>query len=142
MAETALTDVPRGKKKEDPWNDIRLPNAGSKQATPASLAIDLNYEQKNVWARWTWERFVRLCKLLNLTPEELASVACIPHAALPALERNNHLFNGRRQDRAGALVLTLLEANVAGHLTSDVVLNPFLDLTKLPLSAGTSSGAE
>lgn len=124
--------MPRGKKKDDPWNSIRLPNAGSLKQTPASLAMDLHYEQLNVWSRWTHERYCRLCKLLNLTPEELASVACIPHRAIPLLEKNNHLFNSHTPERAGALVLTLLEAHVAGHLTSDVIANPFPNLTKKP----------
>lgn len=123
--------MPRGKKSTDPWNRILLPNAGSKKQTPASLRVDLEYERKNIWGRFTWERFVRLCNLLKLTPEELASVACISHRAIPQFERNNHLYNGRSPDRAGALVLTLLELHVAGHLTSDVVPDPFPDLSYL-----------
>jgi hypothetical protein len=128
--------MPRGKKSDDPWNRILLPNAGSKKATPASLRVDLEYERKNIWGRFTWERFVRLCNLLTLTPEELASVACIPHRALPLFEKNNHLFNGRSPDRSGALVLTLLEAHVAGHLTKDVVENAFPNLAEIPESTG------
>jgi hypothetical protein len=131
--------MPRGKKADDPWNRILLPNAGSKKATPASLRVDLEYERKNIWGRWVWERYVRLCNLLKLTPEELASVACVPHRALPLFERNNHLFNGRSPDRSGALVLTLLEAHVAGHLTKDVVENPFPDLTSSPCSTFATS---
>lgn len=131
--------MPRGKKSDDPWNRIQLPNAGSSGQTPASLRIDLEYERKQIWARWTWQRYVRLCNLLRLTPEELASVACIPHRSLPSFERNNHLYINRAPNRAGALVLTLLEAHCAKHLTNDVVENPFPDLTGNPTSDAARS---
>lgn len=127
--------MPKGRR--DTWNDIRLPNAGSKLATPASLKIDLHYAHQQIWERWTWERFVRLAKFLNVTIGELASIACMPHRALEAFERRNRIYAGVSPDRATALVLTLLEAHLASEFTLDVVTNPFPNLQTM--APGTPS---
>ena len=114
-----------------------MPNAGSPRATPAWLAVDLSYEEKAIWSRWTHERFVRLCKFLNLTPEELASVACIPHRTLGQLEERNHLYIGHMPNRAGALILTMLEAHVCQHFTDDVVKDVFPNLNVIQMKNGS-----
>jgi hypothetical protein len=108
--------------------ELRLPNEGSKIATPATLNVDLRYAQLRIWDRWTWERFTRLCSFLNVTPAELASIACIPHNQLPAFESRNRLMQGVAPNRAAALVLTLLEAHVCAAFTTDIVENPFPNL--------------
>jgi len=113
------------------WKGARSPNHGSKNATPASLKIDLWYKELNIWERWTWDRYVRLCRFLNLTPEELASVVCIPHSRLPGFAEENHIHAGALPDRAAALLLTMLETQVMGHLTKDVVEKAMPNLNEL-----------
>lgn len=108
--------------------ELCLPNEHSKCQTPTTLHVDLHYAQLHVWERWDWNRFSRLCAFLQLTPAELASMACIPHRAIDSLKSRNRLFNGQAPDRAGALVLTLIEAHVAGHVTNDVIASPFPSL--------------
>jgi hypothetical protein len=131
--------MPRGVK--SPFSlpaHLRLPNEQSPWQTPATLQIDLHYCRLRVWERWTYERFVRLAKFLNVTPVELASAACIPHRAIATLKERNHLYLGRVPDRAGALVLTLLEAHVAKHFTTDVIENPFPNLNSSDSAKETS----
>lgn len=113
------------------WSSIRPPNYGSEKATPQSLKIDLHYKELNIWERWTWDRYVRLSRYLNLTPEELASVVCLKHQRLEHFERENHLYSFKLPDRPVALLLTMLEAHVLKHLTTDVVESPMPDLNKL-----------
>lgn len=123
--------VPRG---------LRLPNEGSKLQTPATLGIDLHYAQLGIWSRWTWERFSRLCTFLQVTPPELASIACIPHNQLEIFEQRNRVMQGSAPNRAAALVLTLLEAHVATAYTTDVVANPFPDLNARSPITGATGG--
>lgn len=123
------------KRSDDPWTQIQLPNAGSKLATPASLKIDLHYARLRIWERWDWERFVRLAKFLQITPVELASLACLPHRDLENFQKRNRLFIARRKNVAAALVLTLIEAHCCTAFTKDVLENPFPDLNAM----GTSS---
>lgn len=120
---------------EKQWSDLRLPNATSHQTTPASLAIDLRYAELRVWDRWDYERYIRLAKLLNLTLYELASLACLDHRQIPNLEARNRLYRGTHKDHAGAMVLTVLEAHCAKHLTKDVIEHPFANLNALASTA-------
>jgi len=113
---------------------LKLPNEKSKDATAASTNVDLHYEQLGIWARWTLERFNRLCRFLNLTPEELASVACIPHSSLARLRRDNHLYVNREKDRSGALVLTLIEASVLDGYSTDLIDDPIPNIAELSSS--------
>jgi hypothetical protein len=114
--------MPRGGRRQRALPDeLRLPNENSPCATPTTLQLDLHYAKLQVWARWDYDRFVRTARLLGLTMPELASLACIPHRALETLKTRNHLYNGGAPDRAGALVLTLIELHMAGPLTSDVI---------------------
>lgn len=119
--------MPKGK--PTPWpKELRLPNSGSKHASPASLKIDLHYAHLRIWDRWNWERFVRLAKFLNVTLPELASIACIPHDQIDNFERRNRLMQGQVPNRAAALVLTVLEHHVCREFTKDTVPNPFPNL--------------
>ncbi len=112
------------------WEVAKPPNYGSENATPASLKIDLHYRELHIWERWTWIRYCRLAKFLRLTPEELASIVCVPHSRLARFEQENHLFAyAGAPDRAAALLLTILETQVMGHLTHDVVEKVFPELT-------------
>lgn len=109
----------------------KLPNEGSDIQTPTTLAIDLRYEQLRIWRRWDWARFCRLCTYLNITPAELASIACIPHHYLKAFEERNRLYFLNTQNRAAALVLTLLEAHVAKAYTHDIVPSALPNLNEI-----------
>ncbi len=123
--------MPKGKPNLSYWNQVKAPNHGSEKATVASNKIDLWYARLQVYERWTWPRFVKLAVFLNLTPEELASVVCIPHSRLAMYERENRIKIHCSSDRSAALVLTMLEAHCCKHLTKDVIENPFPDLNKL-----------
>lgn len=109
--------------------DLRLPNEGSELQTPTTLQVDLHYAKLAIWHRWSWERFVRLCNFLKVTPAELASIACIPHNQLENFQRRNRIMQSGSPNRAAALVLTLLEAHVAKEYTADVIEAPFPDLS-------------
>lgn len=108
---------------------LRLPNEGSELQTPTTLQIDLHYSRLRVWERWSWERFVRLCNFLNLTPPELASIACIPHNQLKLFQRRNRIMQTHSPNRAAALVLTILEAHCTKAFTKDVIEEPFPNLS-------------
>jgi hypothetical protein len=109
---------------------LRLPNEGSNLQTPTTLLIDLHYAQHHIWERWTWERFKRFCAFLNVTPAELASIACIPHNQLELFEQRNRIMQGHAPNRAAALLLTLHELNCCAAYTKDVVANPFPNLAE------------
>lgn len=96
-----------------------LQNKNSRHKTPASLRFDLHYAKIGVIARWDWSRYIRLATFLTLTPTELASLICMPHAHLDSAERNNR-FAG-----PACLLLTLLEAQAMANYTNDVLANPF-----------------
>lgn len=123
------------------WDDLTLPNAGRPTQTPASLNIDLHYAKLHVWERWTFDRYVRLAKFLNLTLYELASLACLDHRQIPILENRNRLFKGGARDRSGALVLTLLEAFVCKQHTNDIVADVFPDLNTAHGNPSNPQGA-
>lgn len=116
---------------EKSWKSNALPNHRSKKQTPASFNIDLHYAKLEIWQRWDFERFVRLAKFLNLTLEELASLACVSHNQLPSLERSNRLWKGPYKDHGCAMVLTMLEAHVCRAYTTDVVSDAFPNLDTL-----------
>lgn len=105
-----------------------LPNRRSKDATPASLRIDLHYARLNVHRRWDWHRYERLAQFLRLTPAELASVVCMPHKDLGRARANNR-FHG-----SAALLLTLLEAQVLREYSHDIIENPIPSWSTQPLS--------
>lgn len=119
--------MPKGAR--DLWSEAKLPNAGSEHATTASLKIDLHYAHLQIWERWSWERFVRLAKFLQLTLPELASIACIPHDQLPRFEERNRIMQSHAPNRAAALVLTVLEHHVCKDFTKDTVENSFPNLS-------------
>jgi hypothetical protein len=102
-----------------------LPNVGSERQTPASLAIDVHYAKLQLVERWQWERFVRLCKFLRLTPAELASLVLLPHRYLCGYEKQNTLPLYYSHAQSVALTLTLLESHLCGEVTKDVISNPF-----------------
>ena len=102
-----------------------LPNKGSVGQTPASLAIDVHYANLLLVERWDWERYVRLANFLRLTPHELASLVLLPHSFLDAYASRNGLPMDYNRARPIAMLLTLVEAHVAGHLTKDVIEEPF-----------------
>lgn len=89
--------------------------------------LDMHWSNMRLPERWTWERYVRLCKFLNYTPYELASFALIRHDCIEKYQRTNRFpaINGN----AAALVLTLIEAYVMARWTNDVIEKPF---PKLP----------
>lgn len=107
------------------YHELRLPNAGEKTQTPASLKIDVHYAHLRMYERWDWERFVRLAVFLNVTPFELGSIACVTHRHVRDFERTNRLKNGGSADRSAALVLTLLEAHCCKAYSKDVIEDPF-----------------
>lgn len=125
--------MPKGQK--DPSkpklpDGLRLPNEGSELQTPTTLQVDLHYAGLRVWERWSWDRFVRLCKFLNLTPAELASIACIPHNQLNLFQQRNRIMQSHAPNRAAALLLTILEAHCTKAFTNDVIESPFPDLSQ------------
>lgn len=129
----------RGRKGADGFYDaLLLPNAGAKTQTPASLNVDLHYAKLKIYERWDWNRYVRLAAFLKLTPHELGSIACLTHRQIDGFQQSNRLKQGGAKDRAGAMVLTLIEAHVTKAYSNDVVENPFPDLTKSAPSAATS----
>jgi hypothetical protein len=116
-----------------------LPNHGSKHQTPSSLYIDSFYAQQLLIERWTWPKFIRLCRFLKMTPYEVASLVMMPHSAVPAFERENILTCYTA--RPVALLLTLLEHQVLGEIAPDTIKNPFPNLNggKLAITASTES---
>lgn len=116
----------------------RLPNEGSKHQTPASLMIDSHYAKSRVVERWSWERYVRLCQFLRMTPWEVASIVMLSHNAVETFHRRGRLSGTGY--RAVALVLTLLEAHVMAAWTDDVIRNPFPDLNARSGITGATGG--
>lgn len=102
-----------------------LPNVGSAGQTPASLAIDVHYANLMLVERWDWPRFLKLANLLKLTPHELASLVLLPHKYVDDYRLRNGLPMTYNWARPVAMLLTLVELHVAGHLTADVVQEPF-----------------
>ncbi len=107
-----------------------LPNKGSVGQTPASLAIDGHYANLLLVERWDWERYVRLTNFLRLTPHELASLVLLPHRYLDEYASKNGLPMAYNFARPIAMLLTLVEAQVTGHLTKDVIEDPFPNIGK------------
>ncbi len=107
-----------------------MPNTGSVHQTPASLMIDTHYCQLRLVERWSWERFVRLCQFLRMTPYEVASLVMLRHDTVETYHRNGRLSGTGH--RATALLLTLLEARVMAAWTEDVIARPFPDLSRSP----------
>ena len=103
------------------------PNADSTKRTPASVMLDMHWENMRLVERWSWERYVRLCKFLSYTPWELASLVLLPHDQIERFRRTSCLSG--KAARPVALILTLVEAHVMGNWTDDVIKNAF---PKLP----------
>lgn len=115
-----------------------MPNEGSKHQTPASLMIDSHYAQLQLNQRWNWERFVRLCQFLRMTPWEVASMVMLRHGSVDTFKRNGRLSG--QGHNAVALLLTLLEARVMSEWTGDVIANPFPDLNARSPTIGATGG--
>lgn len=109
---------------------LPLPNRASRRQTLISRYFDLHYSSLDLLGRWTWERFARLCDFLKLTPEEVASLALLPHARLTFFKERNHI--GGNDYMPHAMMLTLLEARVLKNFSVDVIDNPFPDMQKIP----------
>ncbi len=102
-----------------------LPNAGSKNRTPASVAIDGHYAGLLLVERWNWDRFARLCSFAAMTAEEVASIVMMPHAWISGYRETKTLPDSMCA-RPIALLLTILEAHWIGTLKpSDVIADPF-----------------
>lgn len=112
-----------------PSAEPNLPNERSHGQTTASLLIDVHYGKLFLVERWNWDRFIRLCSFLKMTPCEVASLVLMPHSDVALYERNNRLISLRA--RPIAMLLTLLEAHVCRGMTDDIIENPYPDLTKL-----------
>lgn len=89
-----------------------LPNAGSNRQTVASKIFDIKHSTNE---GWTWERFIRLASSLTLTPEELASYACMRHSQVPLFQFNNRITGISRAPLE--LILTLIERHHVGSMT-------------------------
>lgn len=107
-----------------------MPNQDSRHQTPASLMIDTHYAQLRLMERWTWDRYVRLCQFLRMTPWEVASLVMLRHGSIDTFRRKGRL--SIQGHRAAALVLTILEAHVMREWTSDVIENVFPNLSGEP----------
>ena len=102
----------------------KMPNEGSEHQTPASLAIDLHYASLLITERWNWERYVRLCCFVKMTPWEVASIVRMPHAMVAHFKEEKTLV-GRRGAHAITLLLTILEAHWYAGFTTDIIPDPF-----------------
>ena len=121
-----------------PFGSIKdLPNHESVHQTPASLMIDCHYASLRLVERWSWVRYVRLCKFLNFTPWELASLVMLRHAVIAPYQRTGRL--PAQNARAIAMMLTLIEAHVMAKWTDDTIPDPF---PKLPVSSQPESPSE
>lgn len=103
-----------------------LPNHSSDHQTTGSKIIDLHYANLLLVERWTWERYVRLAAYLKLTHCELASLVLMSHKSVDQFREKNQIQ--AHNPRPIAMLLTLLEHHVAGHLLHDTIANPFPNL--------------
>lgn len=109
-----------------------LPNADSEFTTATTKLIDINYSNKRIAERWTWERYQRLCSFLKVTEAELASLVLMPHAWLPKFRDYSQIpCSVTGGGRAVAMLLTLLEARVLKKLVPDVVKHPIPNLNHI-----------
>lgn len=108
-----------------------IPNRDSPLSTPSSKLLDLHYANLLLIERWSWDRYIKLCEFLKMTPAELASLVLMPHAWLERYEDQNMLDYGlAKGSLAVALILTLIEAHTMQTVTKDVILNPFPNRNK------------
>ncbi len=91
--------------------------------------IDIHYAKIRLVQRWDWNRYLRLCGFLRMTPSEVASLVLMPHCDIPNFEKSNRLV--RTRARPIAMLLTLLEARCYNGMTADVIENPFPNLNTL-----------
>lgn len=108
-----------------------MPNLSSSSQTPASLMIDIHYARLGLAHRWTWARFTRLCRVINVTTSELASLVLMPHAWISRYKARKVLPGHEGVRRPIAMLLTILEAHVLSEVSSDIIKNPFPDLNNL-----------
>ena len=99
-----------------------LPKDAHLEPTLGSRRIDLHYAKLGIPQRWTWDRFSLLCSVLRVTHLELASVVCLPSAAL------KRAFFANQFPGPAALLLTLIEADVMKGIT-DTIENPLASLS-------------
>lgn len=107
-------------------------NLGSKGQTAASVMLDTHWSMMRLESRWTWERFVRLAKFLEMTPYELASLVMLRHQDVPSYLERGMMHPKHRTTRLIALFLQLVENHVMGAWDPAVVLDPFPHLKNLP----------
>src|SRR5690348_14518707 len=99
-----------------------LPNAASEHRTATTTLIDIHYSNLRIAERWTWERFERLCSVLQLTPYELASLVCMPHDSVGKLREHGRIPGSvSGGGRAIGMLLTLLEARILKKTVPDVI---------------------
>lgn len=102
-----------------------LPNSGSDHTTATTKLLDLHYSNLRIAERWNYERVERLCSVLKITPYELASLVCMPHAYLDKLRDTDRLpAISEGGGRAIGLLLTMIEARILKKLCPDVIENP------------------
>ena len=111
-----------------------LPNIGSPYATPASLNIDAQYAIAFRQHPWTWDRFIRLCSFLKVTPGELASAVGIPHNELRGFKQEIRLRGPGAM--AWQLMLTTYETTAYSPVANPVQPNPLADLDALSKDSG------
>ena len=105
-----------------------LPNVASIHQTPASLYIDIHYHQLELKSRWTWERYLRLCNIMKMTPYEMGSLLMMRHTIVSQYERQKRL--PAHIARMASLLLTMMEFHVLGSASHDVI-NPIPDINKV-----------
>jgi len=59
-------------------------------STPGSHMVDIHYKQMGIDKLWTTARVARMCRYLNITEYELASLIMLPHK-----DMKNYLEKGR-----------------------------------------------
>lgn len=112
-------------------------NFGSPHQTPASLMIDTHYHGLQLVERWTWTRYARFCAFLKMTPYEVASLVLMRHSAVEGFRQYNRLTG--HNNRATALLLTLLEAHMCKDWSVDIIENPFPPLNSSGVSTESTS---
>lgn len=106
-----------------------LPNLQSAHQTVASRLVDTHFARLGLVQRWTWDRFIRLANFLEMTPWELASMVMLKHDAVESYKRRSQL--PVRNPQPTAFLLTLIESRAMKGWTTDIIENPFPNLSSM-----------
>jgi hypothetical protein len=121
--------MPRAKERRSKWRVQR-----GRGATPLSMSIDGRYRLQRLDVLWDKARYDRLCKFLNSTRYEIASLVGVGHRDLDRKLETGEFFHG-----STCILLSVMEKTTMQEYAYDI---PEEEIIPMSLLANSMEGKE